>query len=516
MQASLVPLIDWLVVVPVLLPLLGAALLLIGLGRVLPPTLWAIIVTAVVAIADMVLLHRVMVSGPLAMTMGRWLPPFGISFVADTLGAALALTAGLVTLAALLYQANGPVEPVRHARFLALVLVLLAGAGGAFLTGDLFNLYVWFEVTLIASFGMLIFASMPLTMDAAVKYGILNFLATSLFLLALGLLYGALGTLNMADIVGVAAKADPAVMGSIAALLLVAFGTKAAAFPVNGWLPASYHAPPAAISALLGGMLTKIGAYALLRTLILLLPAARDLLSPTLAFVAGATLLLAPLGAIADANLRRAIGYMLIGGIGAIIAGLALPSALGISGAVTYIINAMLAIAALYLVAGLIESRCGETDTRRMGGLYRADSWLSLLFLLLILTMAGIPPFLGFWPKWLLLQAAIFPAAGVGATATVNPTGLALAICLLLNALLTLIAGGRLWSRIFWRTAPGGSIMSVASPGAVVPIAAATLLTALVVGAGLWPEPLLAIGKVAAAGLLDPRAYVGATGLGAP
>ena len=508
MQTALVPLIDWLVVVPVLLPLLGAALLLMGLGRLLPAILPALLIVVAVAVAEIVLLRRVMLSGPLSMTMGRWLPPFGISFVADTLGVALALAASLVTLAVLLYQASEATDPGRRVRFLALVLVLLAGVDGAFLTGDLFNLYVWFEVTLIAAFGVLVAAGTPLSIDAAVKYGILNFIATSLFLLALGLLYGALGTLNMADIVGAAAKADPAVMGSIAALLLIAFGTKAAAFPLNGWLPASYHAPPATISALLGGMLTKVGAYALLRTLVLLLPAAREVLAPTLGLVACATLLLAPLGAIAEANLRRVIGYLLIGGIGVIIAGLALPSALGLSGAVIYSIAAMLAIAALYLVAGRIEALSGDTDTRRMGGLFAPASWLSILFLLLLLTIAGVPPFLGFWPKWLLLQAAMAGVPGQSLYA-----GPALAICLLLNALLTLIAGARLWSRIFWRPAP---IALPVPEGAATPTLAASLLVALVVVAGLWPEPLLAIGKSAAAGLLDPRAYVAATGLGAP
>ncbi len=143
---------------------------------------------------------------------------------------------------------------------------------GAFLTGDLFNLYVWFELMLIASFGLMVLGGRKIQLDATVKYGFLNFLATSFFLVALGLLYGTLGTLNMADVVGAATRADPAVMASIAALLLLAFGVKAAAFPVNAWLPASYHAPPPAISALLAGLLTKVGVYALIRTLVMLLP----------------------------------------------------------------------------------------------------------------------------------------------------------------------------------------------------------------------------------------------------
>jgi multicomponent Na+:H+ antiporter subunit D len=516
MQPHAIPLADWLVILPVLLPLTGAALLLALGDRVLPSLLSALLVVLVVGLGDGFLLQRVLWQGPVSMTMGNWLPPFGISFTADAAGATFALAASVVTFVVLLYATADPPERNKRSAFAALVLVLLAGVGGAFLTGDLFNLYVWFEVMLIASFGLLVLSGTPLSVDATVKYGLANFIATSLFLLALGLLYGAIGTLNMADIVGAAGRADPAVMTSIAALLLVAFGTKAAAFPVNTWLPASYHAPPAAVSALLGGLLTKVGVYALLRTLLVLLPAAGTLLHPALAIIAGLTLLLAPLGAIAETNLRRAIGFLLIGGIGIALVGIALPTEAGVSGAVVYVANAMLTIAALYLVAGLVEEVTGETDTRRMGGVYAASAPLSVLFLLLVVAIAGVPPFLGFWPKLLLLQAGIARSAIAGAGAQGDAFALPLAVCLLFNALLTLIAGSRLWSHIFWRPAAETAMAAgtrVPGQRRLFGLGAAGLLTLLVVAAGLWPEPLLAVGHVAASALLDPRAYVAATGL---
>src|SRR5690606_16896483 len=170
--------------------------------------------------------------------------------------------------------------------------------------------------------------------------------------LSLGLLYGLLGTLNMSDILRVAPTANPAAMAGIAALLLLAFGMKAAAFPVNAWLPASYHTPSAAVSALFAGLLTKVGAYALLRSLVVVLPASRDMLEPALVLIAIATLVTAPLGAIAETSLRRAIGFLVIGGIGAVLAGLALPSLVGIAGAGLYIFHAILTMTALYMVAG--------------------------------------------------------------------------------------------------------------------------------------------------------------------
>eukprot|EP01036_Dinobryon_divergens_P006647 gene6647-8830_t len=169
---------------------------------------------------------------------------------------------------------------------------------------------------LIASFGLIVIAGQPIQLDGAVKYGVLNLLATTLFLIGLGLLYGQLGTLNMADIIGRAVRADPAPLAATAALFALAFGMKAAIFPVNAWLPASYHTPPAAISALMGGLLTKVGVYALLRLFVLVLPGARATLGPTLEVLVIATMILGPLSAIAETNLRRAIGFVLIGGIG--------------------------------------------------------------------------------------------------------------------------------------------------------------------------------------------------------
>lgn len=516
MQTQAIPFGDWLAILPVLLPLFGAALLLL-LGERRAAWTLALLVVLAVAGLDALLLGRVLATGPLSMTMGRWLPPFGISFTADPLGAALALASAVVTALVVVYLRMEGLSRRRSPPFYALVLLLLAGVSGAFLTGDLFNLYVWFEVMLIASFGLLVFSGTPLAIDGAVKYGIINFVATSLFLIALGLLYGTLGTLNMADIVGAARAANPTLMGSIAALFLVAFGCKAAVFPLNGWLPASYHAPPAAVSALLGGLLTKVGVYAMLRTLVLLLPASCDLLQPVLVAIAGATLLLAPLGAIAETNLRRAIGYLLIGGVGATVAGIALPVAAGIGGAIAYIVHALLTMTALYLVAGLIERRTGESDTRHMGGLYAANAPLSALFLLLVATVAGIPPFLGFWPKLLLLEAGLERSAGTGGVAG-DGLALPLAILLLVNALLTLIAGFRLWSHIFWRPAAEGR--AVLAPEDARPregerfgFGAAAGLTLVILVAGLWPEPWLAVARTAAAGLLEPAGYIAAVGL---
>lgn len=510
---------DWMIILPVVLCLVGAALLLVLRFAREVHLLLALLTVAAVALCDLALVLRVLELGPVSMTMGNWLPPFGISFTADLMGASFALVAALVTLMLLVYLQMDTTERAKRDDLYALVLLLLAGVSGSFLTGDLFNLYVWFEVMLISSFGLMVLGGRNVQLDGTVKYGFLNFLATTFFLLALGLIYGLTGTLNMADIMSAATRADPAAMASVAAILLLAFGMKAAAFPVNAWLPASYHTPPAAISALLAGLLTKVGVYALLRTMVALLPASRDVLDPVLTTVAALTLVIAPLGAIAETHLRRALGFLVIGGIGATIAGMALPSTNGIAGSAVYIVHAMVTMTALYLAAGLVEMLTGEVDTRKMGGLYAMASWPSILFLVLILAVAGVPPLLGFWPKLLLIEAGL-DGSGI-VEGTIDWGALLLTGALLLNALLTLIAGSRLWAHIFWRAGPDGPMAETPNPNlrplsrreAWLGLAPTMALTALVVLAAFVPDSLFKLGDTAARDLLTPALYVEAVGL---
>ncbi|HEV7718066.1 MAG TPA: proton-conducting transporter membrane subunit [Arsenicitalea sp.] len=522
MQQTPTHLADWIIILPVIATLMGAALLLMLRDVKRWQAALALLIVLGVLVSDTALFFRVLQGGPMSMTMGHWLPPFGISFTADAMSAGFALVAALVTLIVLVYAQMDRAGSDDRDGFYPLVLLLLAGVSGAFLTGDLFNLYVWFEVMLIASFGLLVLGGTGAEIDGAVKYGFLNFLATTFFLAALGLLYGLIGTLNMADIALSAPKANPAALASVAALFLLAFGMKAAAFPVNAWLPASYHTPPAAISALFGSLLTKVGVYALLRTLVVLLPGTHQFLAELIAALAILTLVLAPMGAIAETNLRRAIGFLVIGGIGAVIAGLVLTSVQGLAGAIMYVLHAMLSLAGLYLVAGLVENTTGETDTRLMGGVYAANSLLSTLFLILVLTISGVPPFLGFWPKLLLLGAGADFSGIVSRGGIVDYGALALVVALLLNAILTLIAGTRLWAHIFWRAGREG-VFSEQPNDRLRPLTprengygmvAASVLVAIIVVAGLWPNILFEAAHVAASDLINPQRYVAAVGLG--
>jgi len=503
---------DWSIIFPVVIALMGGALLAMirhSRGSQIGFSLLAVL--AIIGV-EAELLYRVIVNGPIAMTMGNWLPPFGISFVADAMSVGFALTAAFVTLVVLIYfQAEIVPRETRHG-FYPLVMLLLAGVTGAFLTGDLFNLYVWFEVMLIASFGLMIIGGRKIQLDGAIKYGFLNFLATTFFLVGLGYLYGLLGTLNMADISLVAPLANPAAMTAIAAIFFLAFAMKAAAFPVNAWLPASYHTPDAAVSALFGGLLTKVGAYVLLRVLIALLPEQRDVFDPIITIIAILTLITAPLGAIAQTNLRRALGFFVIGGIGAILAGIAAPSIKGVSGATFYVFHAMLTMSAFYLVAGLVERVTQATDTRQMGGVYASNSLLSIMFLILVFAAAGLPPFLGFWPKLLLTEAAL------------QQSDWWLAGAILINSILTSIAGTRLWAHIFWRNGREGKKSEVKNDRlrALKPkenrfaLGASVALVLVIIIIGIKPNIVFQSATIAAKGLLQTTTYITAVGLELP
>ncbi len=500
---------DWVIILPVVLALLGAAILLMLRSTLRGQSVFAIIVVMAIIFIDVLLLLKILEFGPQTMTMGKWLAPFGISFSVDVIGAAFALAGAVVTLVVLIYvQADIASREVKYG-FYTLVLLMLAGVSGAFMTGDLFNLYVWFEVMLISSFGLIIMGGRKIQLDGAIKYGFLNFLATTFFLIALGYIYGLVGTLNMADIAIRAGDAPVGPISAIGALLLLAFGMKAAAFPVNAWLPASYHTPHPAVSALFGGLLTKVGVYALLRTLILILPSAREFLDPLITGLAVATLILAPLGALSQTNLRRAIGFFLIGGVGVVMAGLAMPTMRGVAGASIYVFHSMLSIAALYLLAGLIERMSGTDDTRKMGGIYNASSLMSILFLVMIFAIAGLPPFLGFWPKLLLIEAGA------------SQGDVVLIVALVINSFITLIAGTRLWSHIFWRVGREGEnseqvndrLEPLSLKDKWFGIAPTSILVIIVVWFGLFPNVVFDAGRTAAADLLFSERYIQSTGI---
>ncbi len=493
--AAPIPMGHWLVISPVVLCIGLGALLLLLRNRNEWHAAVAIPGLVLLVLIDAALLYRVISDGAVTMVMGRWLPPFGIAFTVDIFGALMALTAAVVALAASFYSLGEITVSGRRYGFFPFLMLLLAGVSGAFLTGDVFNLYVWFEVLLISSFGLLILGSEPEQIEGALKYAVLNLIATTLFLVSVGYLYAVFGTLNMADIAMKARAGDStAPLMTLAGLFLLAFGMKAAAFPVNFWLPASYHTPRITVSAIFAGLLTKVGVYALIRVLVMLLPVERAGLGPLVTVVAIATMLVGVVGALGANDVRRMLGYIVISGIGTMLAGVALGNADGLSGAIFYALHSMVLMTALYLLAGQAARLGGSFSLSALGGLYRRSGWFAGISLVLFFAISGLPPFSGFWPKVVLVKAALATGAwGLAAT-------------ILLAGFLTTIVFGRVFLLAYWRPAAAGGI--AAEPiawQAALPLLALSLL---VVGFGLFPEGLLHLTQAAAAGLEQPSAYL--------
>ncbi|MEO9526203.1 Na+/H+ antiporter subunit D [Roseibium sp.] len=503
-----VPAGDWLVVAPSLITILGGSLcLMLRKNTDLQPKL-GIGFLALLVLANVGLLIRVLDTGMITMVMGSWLPPFGIAFTVDTLGATLSLIGSVVAFCAGVYGAATVDNTGRRYGFYPFLLLLMTGVCGAFLTGDVFNLYVWFEVLLISSYGLLVLGNDRIQLDGAVKYGVLNLVGTNLFLIATGLLYGIFGTLNMADIaMKVSDLENPAsgTLATVAALYFLAFAMKAAAFPVNFWLPASYHTPNVVVSAVFAGLLTKVGVYALIRVLVMILPASRGYLADVISVVAIATLMTGAFGALAQSEVRRLLGYLVIAGIGAMLAGVAVGSVLAMSGAIFYAVHSIIVMTALYMAAGVMSMMGGSSDLRRLGGLYQQNAAFAGVFLVLGFAVSGLPPFSGFWPKVILVDAAFQDGrAWLGAA-------------ILVSGFLTTVAMGRVWIYAFWRGGPEGTPdgQSVSGmPGEPVQLAGAAMwlplgiLTALVVYIGLQPEWMLELSTQGASGVVKPFGYL--------
>lgn len=481
-----------LLVLPIIVPLFTAALLLL----VSPARLqrWLAFGGASALLASAVALGlEVGRHGIQVLQSGSWAAPFGITLVADALTAVLVVAVGIVGVAATAYGFAG-VDPRREAvGYHPLFMVLLMGVSGAFLTGDLFNLYVWFEVMLVASFVLMALHRIKAQVKAAFIYVTLNLLASSILLTALGLLYGQAGTLNMADLAQRWATEAPPLQLPMAVLFLAAFGIKAALFPWFFWLPASYHTPPAAVSALFAGLLTKVGVYSMIRVFTLLFRDLPPAVYTLIVVLSSATMLIGVVCSIIQTDFRRALSFNLVGHIGYTTLGLGLLTPLGLAGSLFYVVHHIIAITNLFLIAGVFLRVRRTTELSALGSFYRAHPYFSLLALVPVFALAGVPPFSGFIAKVALVQAAFAAreySAGVVALGV---------------SLLSLLSMARLWNDGFWRAAPPDADKASPLWQQLLPVGALSALSLLIsVAAG----PLFELTSQAARDLLAPDAYV--------
>ncbi len=494
-------------VLPILLPLLTAILAFLLRSRPRLARLASVTGAALLLGAAVHLVAGVMQAGFLVAQMGDWPAPFGITLVADHLSAAMVLITGITGLAVAVYACADMDEARERAGFHTFYQILLAGICGAFLTGDIFNLYVWFEVMLIASFALITLGGDKAQMDGAVKYVALNLVSTLLFLIAIGMLYGLTGTLNMAELHGaVQGIENQALLNALAMLFMVAFGIKAAVFPLYFWLPASYHTPPTTVAAIFAALLTKVGVYALIRVFSLIFTTDVGFTHTVLLWVAALTMSLGVLGAAVQTDVRRILSFHIISQIGYMILGLALFTPLALVGAVFYLIHHIIVKANLFLIGGVMNRLAGSFALARLGGLYRDRPWLAALFLVPAFSLAGFPPLSGFWAKLLVIDASL------------EAQHYAVAAVALAVGLLTIYSMTKIWTQAFWKPLPEGiAEPPPPAPGRLVlllvPIIAMAALTVVI---GLWPQPFLTFATTAAEQLLTPGLYVAAVLGGTP
>lgn len=406
----------------------------------------SVAVLAAVVAVDVVLLVEADRSGPLVVHLGDFAPPLGVTLVADRLSALMLTVSGAVTLIVLLYalgQDRSERGSGRLSFFHPAYQILVAGVSLTFLAGDLVNLYVGFEIMLMASFVLITVGGTEARLRAGATYVVVSLVSSLVFLVGIAVTYAAAGTVNYAQLAERLSDVPLGVRTLIQALLLTVFGVKAAAFPVAAWLPDSYPTAPAPVTAVFAGLLTKVGVYCMIRAETLLFPGNR--LGDLLMAVACASMLIGILGAVAQTDLKRLLSFTLVSHIGFMLYGLALGSRDGIGGAIIYTAHHITVQTTLFLAAGLLERAYGTTELTRLGGAARSAPLLAALWFVPAMNLAGIPPMSGFIGKLGLLRAG---AADGGTWAYVLLAAAAV------TSLLTLYAVTKVWNLAFWRAAP--------------------------------------------------------------
>lgn len=499
------------VALPLVVPLVAAVGTLLLRGR--PREQRAVSLAAVVVELGAALGIVAMVSGRgvVVTRMGGWPPRLAISLVADPFSAVMLVISGAMVLVCLCFAVARGED--RLSFYHPLIQVLAAGVAGALLTSDLFNLFVFVEVMLIASYVLLALGGSVEQLRAAGVYVAMNLLGSSLLLAGVALTYAVAGTVNLAELAGMAPGATgTAVSGTV---VLVALAVKGALVPVHGWLPRAYPAAPPAVAALFSGLLTKVAIYAMYRIYAVMLQGATPFRTPFL-LIASMTMLVGVLGAIGRGSMRGILSFHMVSQVGYMLMGLGLFGSLGLTAGIFYMLQYIIVKTALFLAAGAVETSEGTGDLDRLGGLAGGRRILAVGFLLAALSLAGLPPLSGFLAKLLLIRAAFVHAEyGVAAMA-------------IIVSFLTLASMVKIWNGVFWgRVVPCGGD-SVPAPSAAMGVsredppgegraarpswlwldAPVLVLATVSMLIGLWPQGMMTLTDRAAAILADPAPYV--------
>jgi multicomponent Na+:H+ antiporter subunit D len=479
---------SWLLPAVVAVPILGAGLTILIGRKLLIQRAIALAGVGFVLGAAVALLLSADAGSPQVAQIGGWAAPAGITLVADRFAAIILTSSAAMLLAVLIYAMAQLGRDALDWWFHAKYLVLTAGVALSLVTGDLFNLFVGFEIMLIASYVLLTVKTGSSEVRATMSYVVINLVASALFLMVIGFVYTTTGTLNLADLSEKMAEIDPAIRAGLGVLTLVVFGVKAAIFPLFMWLPDSYPTAPTPVTAIFAGLLTKVGVFVIIRTQTLLF--SQDEPSTLLLFIAGATMAIGVLGAIAQNDVKRILSFHIVSQIGYMIMGLGFLTVAGLAAAILFVTHQIVVKTGLFLVGGLVEAEHGTGALDRIGGVLHRRPVIAALFLPLALSLAGIPPFSGFVAKLALIQEGL--ALGRGVIVAVS----------LAASLLTLFSMTKIWGGVFWGEATKAEATAPRSMvGATIAVVAASIAIALFAG------PLVELTQRAAGDLIDPAIY---------
>lgn len=483
-----------LIVLPMVIPLL-TAIFLVFFRRHIPfqriITLLSMILNVLVTAYIVHLVHH---KGILRLDFGGWLPPFGIVFVADSFAILLVLTTNIVSMIITIYAFYSIGKRREVLYFYPFVHFLIAGVNGSFLTGDLFNLFVTFEVMLLASYVLLTLGASKEQLVESLKYIAINVVSSSLFLIAIAYLYGSLGSLNMAHLsVRIAEVGQTPLLTVISLLFLIVFSLKSGLLLYH-WLPGSYSTPPTAIAALFGALLTKVGIYAIIRTFTLLFYHEPEVTHAIIGIMAGFTIIGGMIGAIAYPNLRYVVSYNVIISVGFILIGLAVMEVSAFTGVTYYLIHDMVVKAALFLLAGTTVYIARTDQMDEISGLIQHYPLLGWSFFITTLSLAGIPPLSGFLGKILIAEGTIL-----------NKSFLLLTLGFL-SSFVVLYSLIRIFMSVFWgETIIARSEAPILKKGMLIP---SVILVAISLTLGLGAELLAPYVTDAAETLMNPEIYI--------
>ena len=454
--------------------------------------------SALLLVISVVLFLALKDTGIYTLNMGAWKAPFGITLVLDYFSGLMLVVSSLIVFSLSIYSIYFMEGGHRSNKFYVFFFSLTMGVNGAFLTGDAFNLYVWFEVILISSFVLITMGKSEEQLEGGIKYMALNLIGSLFFLGGLGLLYGKTGTLNMAHLAQILRESEqPIFINSSAALFFIAFGIKAAVFPLFFWLPASYHTPNITVTSIFAGLLTKVGVYALIRFFTLFFVQDQAFWLNLFLVIAGLTMVVGGMAASTHYDTRRILSYHIISQIGYMIMGLGIFTPLAIAGAIFFTIHNMIAKTNIFLVSGLINHVKGTFYLKNIGGLYKQNPLLAVLFIIPAFALAGVPPLSGFFAKFSLIKAGIedghffITAVAIG------------------TAMLTLYSMIKIWNEAFLKKSPDSEEANVEN----VKLAFGQVFPSIILGAasilmGLFAAMVFGYTMEAANQLLEPTLYI--------